>query len=281
MSSVVNKSILAVGHSHLAALRRGYRRSYERSATPPFTFSFMRLLDDAFKPDITEEGGVRKLNQLIPQTFEALVKRDNPDVIVSCITGNEYNFVALLNHPRRFDFYLPGRPDLPTDESAEILPVNLVEDLMRYRLRRLSLYLSALAPLGGGRLIYMPPPPPISDNAYVASNPSHFGEYARKFGVSPKFFRMKMWLLTCGVLRKLCEETGVIFHPVPKSVEDAEGFLAETFWNEDPSHGNFKYGKIILDDIAGTNFRRLVVESPSDRSPLHEFTESLLLATRS
>jgi hypothetical protein len=281
MSGVVNKSILAVGHSHLAALRRGYRRGYQQNSAPPFNFSFMRLFDDAFKPDITEEDGVRKLNNVIPQTFEALVKRHNPDVIVSCATGNEYNFVALLNHPRRFDFYLPGRPDLPTDESAEILPVDLVEDLMRYRLRRLSLYLSAFAPRGGGRLIHMPPPPPISDNAYIASYPSHFGEYVGKFGISPKFFRMKMWLLTCGVLKKLCEETGVIFHPVPKSVGDAEGFLATTFWNQDPSHGNFEYGKIILDDIARTNFKRLVMESPSDRSPVHEPTESLLLAPHS
>jgi hypothetical protein len=83
------------------------------------------------------------------------------------------------------------------------------------------------------------------------------------------------------VLRKLCAETGVIFYPVPKSVEDAEGFLAETFWNEDPSHGNFKYGKMILDDVARTKFKRLVVEGSSDRSPVHESPESLLLAAHS
>ena len=142
----------------------------------------------------------------------------------------------------------------------------------------MSLYLSVLAPLSGGRMIHVPPPPPLADNAYIASYPSHFGKMARKFGVSPKFFRMKMWLLTCEVLRKLCGEKGVVLHPVPKSVGDAEGFLAETFWNEDPSHGNFKYGQIILDDVARTSFPRVPREKTSDGSPVQEPAGSLLLA---
>jgi hypothetical protein len=280
MRDVVNESILALGHSHLAALRRGYNRC-QRSSQPPFSFSFMRLNDEMFQPNTAFADGVEKLNEAIPSAFEALLTRDNPDVVVSCIRGNEANCIGLLNHPQRFDFYLPSRPDLPTDETAEILPVDLVGDLILHRLRHLQLYLSALAPLSGGRLIHLQSPPPIGDNAYIASYPSQFGEKAKKFGVSPKFFRLKLWLLTGEVLAQLCRDVGVILHPAPQPVRDAEGFLAKKFWNEDPNHGNAQYGKVILQNIARTNFRLLVREKASERSPLREPAESLLLATSS
>ena len=93
---------------------------------------------------------VRKLNDVIEVDFKNLIQRERPDLIVSCAMGNEYNGIAMLNHPRRFDFYLPRWPDLYTDESAEILPVDVVEDLLRSRFeRKLALYLDMLSKHGG------------------------------------------------------------------------------------------------------------------------------------
>ena len=176
---------------------------------------------------------------------------------MSCIMGNEYNFLALLNHPCRFDFYLPARPDLPTDENAELLPVSLVEDLMRARMEKFELYLSALSLLSNCQIIYVPPPPPIVQAAYIEAHPALFAKRLKRFGVSPAPSRLKMWLLNCEIQRQLCERAGVILYPLPEVIFILEGFLAEPYWNEDPTHGNAAYGKVVLDEISRTRFSQL------------------------
>lgn len=286
MTDVVNKHLLAFGHSHLNALKRAYRRFYgngkDLSVPPPFAVTFIQLHQDVFQPNILKEKGHRRVNDAIKQRLSTLIERDSPAVIVSCAMGNEYNTVGMLNHPQRFEFYLPTRLDLPTDETAEVLPVDLVEDLIRLRLdRTLGLYFEMLSSVRGVPKIHLPPPPPIRDSAYIEAYPGVFGEKAKKFGVSPAFFRLKMWLLTCEVQKKLCAGAGISFHSLPKSVFDPDGFFAKPFLNEDPTHGNAKYGKLILDDVARTSFPRLAMEDTRERAPVQESAEPLLLEARS
>jgi hypothetical protein len=285
MTDVVNKHLLAFGHSHLNALRRAYRRFYgngeDPSAPPPFAVTFVQLHQDVFQPNILDENGNRRLNDTIKERFNTLIKRGRPDVIVSCAMGNEYNNLGMLNHPQRFDFYLPARLDLPTDETAEVLPVDVVEDLIRLRLdRSLDLYFKMISSYGGVPKIHVPPPPPIRETAYIEAYPGVFGEKAKKFGVSPAFFRLKMWLLTCEVQQKLCAGAGITLHSLPTSVFDPDGFLAKPFLNQDPTHGNAKYGKVILDDLARTSFPGLVMEETRERAPVQESAGPLLLAAR-
>ena len=286
MTTVANKHLLIFGHSHLNALRRAYRRFYgngeDPSAPPPFAVTFIQLHQDVFQPNIVKERGERKLHDAIKQRVAVLVKKDMPSVIASCAMGNEYNTLGMLNHPQRFDFYLPSRLDLPTDETAEVLPVDIVEDLIRIRLERtLGLYLEMISGYGSVPKIHVPPPPPIRETAYIEAYPGVFGEKAKKFGVSPAFFRLKMWALTLEVQKKLCAAAGVILHSLPSSVFDADGFLAKAFLNRDPTHGNAAYGKVVLDDIARTNFSRLVMEETRERAPVQDPAGSLLLAARS
>jgi hypothetical protein len=286
MTNVINKRLLIFGHSHLNALRRAYRQFYEDgdnpAAPPPFAATFIQLRQDVFQPNIIKEGGNRRLHGAIEQRVSALTEQRKPDVIVSCAMGNEYNTLAMLNHPRRFDFYLPSRLDLPTDETAEILPVDILEDLIRSRLvRSLGLYLELMSSYDSVPKIHVPPPPPVRETAHIEAYPSVFGEKAKKFGVSPAFFRLKMWLLTCEVQKKLCAAAGVTFHSLPNAVFDQDGFLATPFLNKDPTHGNPKYGKVILDDVARTSFPRLLMEKVVERAPVQESAELLLLAARS
>jgi hypothetical protein len=260
MSKIVNSAILAVGHSHLNGFRRAYNNLYNKDPSArPFKLTFMRLLDDIFKPNIVSENGADRLNETIPEQFKAIVHQDNPDVIVSCLMGNEHTFISLLNHPRRFDFYLPSRPDLPTDESAQILPRALVEDVLSNRLEKFRLYLSVLAPLSNGRMIHVPPPPPIADARHIEKYPSLFEKRLLRLGVSPAPFRLKMWLLACEIQRRLCEDAGVLFYRPPDAAFDSSGFLAQACWSEDPTHGNAVYGKLLLDDISTTRFPALAM----------------------
>jgi hypothetical protein len=295
MADLVNKRILALGHSHLGALLR----AVEERGPGPVDVAFLELPDPKYQPNIAShfdqsgalsrlrrifgrnaKMGARRLNPSIGREFKRLLRRRRPDLIVSCAMGNEYNIIAMLNHPRRFDFYLPGRPDLPTDETAEVLPVDLVEDLINFRLgKKLSMYLDLIAERGGDiPKIHIPPPPPIRSADHIRSYPGHFADRVEKFGISPPFFRLKTWLLTCKVQRKLCQARGIVPYGLPGSIFDTDGFLAERFWRVDPSHGNSDYGQAILDDVAQTDFAERAMELGRERAPIQKSAKSLLLA---
>ena len=91
----------------------------------------------------------------------------------------------------------------------------------------------------------------------------------KKFGVSPAFFRLSCEADLHGAENAL-RPAGVTFYSVPGSVVDPDGFLAKSFLNKNPSHGNVHYGKIILDDIAGTNFSRSMMEKMRERAPVQD-----------
>ena len=60
MSDIVNKRILAVGHSHLGALARAYNRFYGNSAAPPkFNFSCIWLRRPKFQPNVVRKVETR------------------------------------------------------------------------------------------------------------------------------------------------------------------------------------------------------------------------------
>lgn len=304
MDTSANKRILVIGHSHLVAIARAHGFYCRQPDPRPFDVEFLQLRNRVYQPNTgfefddnsmlekllrhlrlgkEQKSGrrIRKLNPLIERRFERLLRQHRPDLIASCAMGNEYNTIAMMNHPRRFDFYLPGWPHLPTDETAEVLPVSLVEDLLHARLgKTLALYLDMISLQRATTKIHIPPPPPIRDASHIRAYPGLFNERLNKFGISPPFFRLKMWLLTCEVQRKLCEARGVNFHQLPQTIFDADGFLGPRFWGKDPSHGNLAYGKAILNSIAATSVVARITESERERASIQKLARLPFLETR-
>ena len=53
-------------------------------------------------------------------------------------------------------------------------------------------------------------------------------------------------------LNMLAEEArsrGLMFIPVPKEVQDADGFLKREFWASDVTHANEAYGNVIYETV--------------------------------
>ena len=70
MSDIVNKRILAVGHSHLGALARAYNRFYGSSAAPPkFNFSCIWLRRPKFRPNVVRKVETSKCNRAADRIF--------------------------------------------------------------------------------------------------------------------------------------------------------------------------------------------------------------------
>jgi len=241
------KVVLALGHSHLHVLAGTYK-IFEKEFT--FDFSPLQLRQPDFQPNI-RSGPQKEVNERIVQRFSDMVATERPDLIISCIMGNEYNALAMLKPTLPYDFEVPTAPALPLDPTAEKRPFAPVKADLRRRLNQtLGVYLGSLAPLAPVRFIHVPPPPPVQDNAFIERYPGSFGDKVKEAGLSAPYFRLKMWLATCLVQEELCRQAGVTYHPLPHSVFCPAGFLNPAMLGNSPTHGNAHFGKEILLDVA-------------------------------
>jgi hypothetical protein len=258
-----SSKLLIIGHSHLNALRRAdlaVRRKAEATgvtdAAEANRVDFVWLQQAMFRPNIVDNSDQTKsLNEAVVKRIAFYIRRNNPSALVCCILGNEYNAIGLVRHPRPFDFYLPSDPDLPTDTSAEIIPLAMFEELLRQRLSVFRFYLEAFSKFVTIPIVSVPPPPPVPDEKHIMAHPSMFASTVGKLGVSPASLRLKIWKVFVRTQENICQELGVRFHHLPAAVFDSNGCLAKQYWNPDPTHGNAKYGRLMLDDLMSANSR--------------------------
>ena len=51
------------------------------------------------------------------------------------------------------------------------------------------------------------------------------------------------------MLAEKARTRGLMFIPVPKEVQDADGFLKREFWASDATHANEAYGDVIYETV--------------------------------
>ena len=233
--------LVGIGHSHLVTIQESYER---RGAA---TARFIQLGTPALEPNLLPDGTVGPA--LHAAIDAALANADGPPFVFDCVSGNEYHFIGLVNHPRPYDFVLPSRPDLPLREDAEIIPAALMRKIMLRQMMGAHAAMKALRTVIPHPILHVQSPPPLSSNEFIRENPIQFaGEIAER-GVAPPGFRMKLWLLQSEIFRAFCDELGFSFLPVPRAGCDEDGYLAQAGWRPDPAHANNWYGQIVLEQI--------------------------------
>ena len=229
--------VLILGHSHVTALRRGYRFfSRGGEETTPLKVRFAPL-ERAKKTRRANISGV---------SLEEALSGPPVDFVVSCIGGNGHNVMGLLNHPRRFDFVLPDAPALPLDDTAEILPSGAVRAGLRKRIEPNLKMLEELKAHTDKPIIHLESPPPVPSEAHIREYPGVFRAKIEERGVAPAALRYKLWRLHSSLFQESCKKLDALFLPAPPVTQDADGMMVERAWNNDGTHGNHWYGLQVL-----------------------------------
>ncbi|MEM8855989.1 MAG: hypothetical protein AAGD34_19975 [Pseudomonadota bacterium] len=189
--------------------------------------------------------GMRTAN-LAPPLFA----RYRPKAVISMIGGNFHNLFGLLEHPEPFDFTDPGIPEL--DTTRRIVPRSEMRALFKFNLADNLKRIGALSRFYGVPMAHIASPPPNSDEEHLRK---HLGGMAHKAGLDPKFtpkmIRLKLYRLQNEILAEGCKANGVTFISAPAKTIDEEGFLSAHYRQNDPTHGNSRYGKQVLRDVRG------------------------------
>lgn len=236
----MTRNLLVIGQSHVGAIRAAARARREADPQAPRTRT-IHSGEARFAPELVDGPDGPAYAPPLAAEIDDQIARHAP-LVASCIGGNVHNVLALMRHPRPFDFRLPGESDA-LDPAAEPIAFALVEaalaaamarDLIRFRL------LAARVP----GLVHLQSPPPLADNRRIAEQADAFFR-TRAIGagdVAPPALRRRMWLLQSRIMRAACDAAGATFLDVPDAVLDGDGFLGAAFAG-DATHGNQAYGE--------------------------------------
>ena len=241
-------NLLVVGQSHIAAVRAAAKTHREAFPDEPRT-RVIHTLEEAHAPEFEDVAGgdysAARFGPRLGAAIEDQIARHHPRV-ASMIGGNVHNTLALMRHPRPFDFMLPDEGGPPRDEGSELIPLELMRATLTQKLQPDFARLRALHAIAGP-FIHVESPPPVRDEAYIGARAeSWFRDRAQgELIVAGAGLRWRMWRLTSRLLREAVEALEGRFLPVPAEACDQDGFLRQAL-AADPTHGNEAYGELLI-----------------------------------
>lgn len=225
--------VLVIGMSHVAAIAKALTES------------------DRAKIDVVNLTAERRYYD--PKEDEILygpMETWKPKTVFLSVKGNYHSVFGLLEHPTRLAIGDAVRGCVPDSAGRVFVPEDLMRADMRERLETLSFGLlrGLAARFRDARLFHLSSPPPCGDAAHVERHPGVFKAQLHR-GVSPMPLRRKLYDIHTDLYREACLAAGVEFVDVPAEAVAADGAMKRDFWNEDPTHGNARYGALVLDQI--------------------------------
>jgi hypothetical protein len=241
-------STLFVGQSHVGAIRAAHQM--RRASEQKFKRTRgIHTFEERYRPEMedVDDPVAARFGPGLRAELEQEIELYNPR-IASMIGGNAHNALALVRHPRSFDFRLPrGDQGPPPESGAEPIPFAVIRatlashigaDLLRLRLLRDVI----------GPFVHVESPPPLRDDHFIREHADAYFKASTAIdtlGVAPAGLRWRMWRLNSLLFRESVEALGCQFLPVPAKVQDADGFLRPDL-AADATHGNAEYGHIII-----------------------------------
>jgi hypothetical protein len=231
--------ITVIGASHVEALR---------SALPPGQHRIEIINIARMRPGVPRVSPTawRDAPDSYRHLFRATLHPQGH--FVSMLGGNDHNAIGLVEHPQRYGFLEPGETASDLDAGRQLIPYDAMRAMLEERVTPYLQWIADLAPHFMGRKLHLCSPPPIGSIAHIRSFPGSVRTRIGR-GVTPAGIRAKLYRINADIFRAGCADLGVDFLPPPAEASDADGFLKPEYWNQDPTHGNSHYGKLLLKQI--------------------------------
>ena len=220
-----------IGHSHTKAIFE----AAEASATRLDGYNFW----NAPQPAVSQGR-----DALHPEI--ALSLRRGP--VFSAVGGAVHNVLAMVRHPRPFDFILPSHPQLPVAKGTELLPFAAIRQAMAAALEEYLQIMRLVRSHAQGRMFHLEPPPPLEDGARVLDDVPwmYFPDLTRE--VAPASLRYKCWRLHSELVQEFCGAHDIEMLPAPLEAIDEGGYLKPVHYL-DAMHVKASYGALVLDQM--------------------------------
>jgi len=243
-----DRKVLAIGNSHLQRIECAYQEFSRQSL---FNLRFVQLNDEKYKPWITRIGEKFLLNSIAYDDIIETIKDFSPDCVFLTIGGNEHFVHGAIKDVRDFDFYLPDRPDLAIAPGVEVVPYQLVKNMLALEIKG-PLETMAFITEHVDDVYCLSAPPAVRDSAFFTSSiPPEMLDSTSGNEVVDAQSRYKFWRICQDCAREWTEGNRIQFLAPPSETVDPEGFIVDTY-RGDAFHGNTWYGDRVLLQMSDT-----------------------------
>ncbi len=240
---IAGRPFVCIGHSHsenvaAAAVAAGF---------PLETINFWQV-----KNALTDTGTTVAL---APEILSRLTAP-----VFSLIGGAVHHDIGLLVHPRPYDFVWPGRPELPLDQGAEIVPYDMIHAALRAGAQPYLRIMAAVRAAIQGPMFHMESPPIYAEESVPVGDLGWIAFFGNDRQIAPAWLRYKLWRVHSEIIRTYCDEMGIVFVAHPPAAIDSRGFLSTEFHGT-PAHANRNYGALVLrqmQDLSAAPFTRTI-----------------------
>ncbi len=229
----MSDQILILGMSHVTAVQRALEAARDQS---------IRTVNLDAAPQVYDRDQ-RRLD------LRALRVR-RPRAVVLMLGGNLHNRFGMLEHPEPFTL-AAADGTLALDPARQVIPREVMRETMA----------TALAPIfeiavkihvhygAAPRWLHVSAPPPIADTVHIRRHPGIFYDKL-DLGFPPAQLRHALYQMQTELYAACARRHGATFVLPPARALTPDGFLAQPYWDRDPTHGNAAYGRLVLDDIS-------------------------------
>lgn len=230
MSFMNPNMCLVLGMSHIEAIRRGIPVDEKHKAD-------VIGLNDS--PGIFDQKkDVLNLDSLDPSLYEA---------IFLSIGGNFHNILGLIENP--IPFTMHGKTVVSDHRARTLIPREMMLDHFRLRLKNLiELLIPIREHFPESNIYHISSPPPCDSDEHVMKNPGVFRNRVNQ-GISPKSLRLNLYDIQNELYAEKCSQLEISVISPPAATVTKNGFLKDQFLNNDPTHGNEKYGLLVWSQI--------------------------------
>lgn len=244
MNSVRKPKVLLIGASHTERIFWAYEKIRN---TLDFELVYINLNEPSIQPWHATDNGAFIMGPHLAERVRNDTSANDIDLYVFHIGGSSHFILGSVNHPDRYDFVFPSRPDLPPDGAARLVPYDLVHALFLNEETRIHDPFRVMKG-DGVPVVCLIPPPPVFDANYVLEwLPANMKARGAELGIAPETFRLKVWLAYVEAIRQIYEGSPLILPP-PACVNE-RGFIRDVY-RGDAVHGTTEYGGFVLGQIS-------------------------------
>ena len=171
-----------------------------------------------------------------------------PDFVFLAIGGVLHTILGLVEDLVPFAVGDVNLGQVPAGDRL-FVPEQMMRDFFRTRqatrytlLRQCVEHYAAVAPVA-----CLSPPPPRGQIDKL-DRPGRFAGILDR-GFAPSELRRKLYGIELYTLREFCRISNIDLIEAPDKAKDTEGYLREDCHAGDPTHGNTRYGALVLDQI--------------------------------
>lgn len=172
--------------------------------------------------------------------------------------GNEHNVLYFFEAEAPFDFLSEHVRKM--NPSAQMKSKTAIRDsFQQFGFDKLDAVLKRLATAGVNRIALIGTPPPKGDDealrvllqneTFFVDRVAQLGQSLETVPITDPYVRLKLWYLLQDMKAEVARTRGLMFIPVPKEVQDADGFLKREYWASDVTHANPAYGNVMYEAV--------------------------------